>query len=286
MTERHTIDEALKARLEQRFPPEDECRRNLASAVGSSAQSLVETFAAFLVGAGLEPVRVAEVLRSVAEDVTTRELVIDAAVPRAWSQLSDAVGAWWRDPDYLDVNGRPQALPEFGPAPSVESLLCKWVDPSLRARAKELLRSGGTTIRDDGRWTWEDIGYLRVDGDEGVQRLHMALSGMLATFVDNQIRRRDLPVLKNFDRSAHVSRFPVSMIPELRARAHSRIPLVLHDFDQWMTRVADEHTEGPIATVGITVFVHTAPARERADDAESVAGSRMSRPPEEAACGA
>lgn len=279
MTEKHSFDEALKARLERRFPPEEESRRNLANAVGASAQALAETFAAFLVQAGLDPARVADVLRSVAADVTQRELMIDSAVPQAWSQLSDAVGAWWRDAEYLDVNGNPHALPEFGPAPSVEALLRKWVDPSLRARAKELLRHGGVTIRQDGRWIYEEIGFLRVDGDEAVQRLHMALSGMLTTFVDNQIRRRDPPVLKNFDRSAHVSRFPVSMIPELRARAYGRIPILLHDLDQWMTKVADDHADGPIATVGITVFVHTAPPRPRSDESDAAGGGlEMSRP--------
>lgn len=259
----------LQSRLVQRFPSDDESRTQLAAAVGNSAVAMAETLAAFFLAAGVSRDEVAAVFRAVGAGVTEREMQFFTAPSPAWSQLSTAVATWWRDPAYLDDEGRPQALQEHGPAPSVDALLRSCVDAPLRTEAKELLRRSVATVV-DGQWTCEEErGFLAVSGNDAVQRLMVAWSGMLATFVDNQIRRRDPPMLKNFDCMAHVPDFPARMIPELRAKIGKRLQMVLHDIDTWMTNAAEARDGGPVAMVGVTAFLHTSP----------VAGTRRPRTP-------
>jgi hypothetical protein len=84
---------------------------------------------------------------------------------------------------------------------------------------------------------------------------------MLSTFIDNQIRRREPANVKNFDSMAIVHNFPVAMIQEVRAKMASRFPLVMHDIDRWLTATAAESHDGPVANVGVTVFLHSSHPR-------------------------
>lgn len=258
-------DQRLQRRLAERFPSEEESRRDLAAAVSASAAELIESLAAFLLTCGIRKEEVAAALRGAASETLQRELKLEPNCVDLWTQLSDAISAWWRDPAYLDEAGEPKDIPETGATPSVDALLDAHVQPSLRADAKVLLgRTAAKAV--NGKWRLNDSrGFLSVYGSEAVQRLHVSLSGMLSTFVDNQTRRREPPNVKNFDSMAIVHNFPVEMIPEVRARMASRFPLVMHDIDRWLTATATEHHEGPVANVGVTVFMHSSHARTLRD---------------------
>jgi hypothetical protein len=208
---------------------------------------------------------VAAVLRGTASATLQRDLKLEPSCVDLCTQLSDAISAWWQDPRYLSEAGEPKDIPETGPTPSVDALLGAHVRPSLRADAKALLgRTAAKAV--NGNWRLDDRrGFLSVHGREAVQRLHASLSGMLSTFVDNQTRRREPPNLKNFDCMAIVHNFPVAMIPEVRARMASRFPLVMHDIDRWLTATATERHEGPVANVGVTVFMHSSRPHEVLD---------------------
>lgn len=254
-------DEELLERGRRRFPGDEDNRKLLTDAVDASALSLGEMFGAFLVAAGVPRQRVAETFDALAEMARTRELRLDPEPPKLWRQVSDAVTLWWRDPEYLDFDGQPRDLPECGPTPSLQSLLEATVDADLRADAKVLLRRAVATER-GGLWHFEeDNSALRLSGHHGVERLMLTTSGMLSTFLDNQLRRSDPVITKNFDRTALVPDFPVADIPALRAKLIRRLELVLTDIDHWMMERAKSGSGGPVTVAGLTMLMHTGTPR-------------------------
>jgi hypothetical protein len=107
---------------------------------------------------------------------------------------------------------------------------------------------------------------------EGAHRLRMNIAGLARTYVDSQTRPADPPQMKNFDMAAHVSAFPESAVPELRAKLYKRLQIVLEDTDFWMATTADQSTRGPVMQVGVAAFMFTSSPRTRVSDA-SVAGA-------------
>lgn len=254
-------DEQLLERLEQRFPSEEDSRIELAAAVEASAMALGEFFGAFCLRAGVPKERVAAIFRALSDATMQRELKIELDSPHLWRQVSDCVTKWWRDPAYLDESGAPRDLQEYGPQPSIEALLEGTVEVEQRAEAKDLLRK---SVASDSGGVWhfeEQHGALRVAGEPAVERLLTNISGMLTTFLDNQVRRRDPLVAKNFDRTALVQTFPVSLLPELRMRLIRRYQRVLEELDEWMMERSKQDTSGPVTVVGVTMFMHASNPR-------------------------
>ena len=179
-----------------------------------------------------------------------------------WRQASDAVEVWWSDPEYLDDDGRPRELPEFGPAPSIEALLSRFVDANETAAAKQLLRRSTVSVV-RRRWRFDgDSPFIRLTGDAGFERLLMTCSGMLSTFLDNQARHGDPANRKNFDRSAHVLECPVESLPKLRASFRKRMQGMLQELHEALAAEQRRGGRGPVAAVGVTMFMHTSSPRE------------------------
>lgn len=245
----------------KRFPGPRASRRQLAAAVAASAPALAEILGAFLVRAGLPAAQVAAVFRQIAAAALQRPLELEPHLSQLWWQVSDAVSVWWSDPAYLDDDGRPRELPEFGPAPSIDALLDRTVDAPEMDAAKQLLRRTAVSVV-RRRWRFEeDNPFIRLAGDVGVERLLMTTSGMLSTFLDNQVRRRDPPSRKNFDRSAHVVACPVESIPKLRAKFVKRMQGMLQELHDGLTTEQRRGGRGPVAAVGVTMFMHTSSPR-------------------------
>lgn len=250
-----------RRRRTARFPGKAASRRQLAAAVTTSAPALAEILGAFFVRAGLKPAQVADVFREMAKIALQRPLQLEPRVSQLWWQVSDAVSVWWSDPEYLDDAGRPRALPEFGPAPSIDALLSRSMDAAEVEDAKQLLRRTAVSVV-KGRWRFEEENpFIRLAGDAGVERLLMTWSGMLGTFLDNQVRRRDPPSRKNFDRSAHVIACPIGSIPKLRAKFLKRMQVMLQELHDTLAAEERRGTRGPVAAVGVTMFMHTSSAR-------------------------
>jgi hypothetical protein len=246
-----------------RFPDDRTSRRQLAAAVATFAPAFVETLGAFLLRSGVPAARVAAVFRQIATLALARPLQLEPRVSHLWWQVSDAISAWWSDPEYLDDDGRPRELPEFGPAPSIAALLGRTVDAADLDAAKRLLRRGAVSVT-RRRWRFEeDSPFIRLAGDAAVERLLLNASGMFGTFLENQVRRRAPPGTKNFDRSAHVVACPVESIPKLRAKFVKRMQVMLQELHE--TLVAEERRggRGPVAAVGVTMFMHTSTPRPR-----------------------
>lgn len=261
---------------------DDATRTQLAAAVSAYAIELSNMLAGFFVATGVPGDIAGAALKEAGERARYGEARLLMPVDQLWVQLSDTIVMWWRDPDYLDEQGSPRNLPEAGPAPSLDALLTRTVDATLRSRAKELLKKTAA-IECDGLWRLRKRdGSLPLGGGiESVERLHLMLSGILRTFVDNQTRLNEPPIFKNLDAAAHVRAFPVNMIPELRAKLHKRMRVVLDDIDIWMTATAMRNTAGPVALVGVSAYMYTSEARDahNAHDAPRSSGTSSNAAP-------
>jgi hypothetical protein len=263
MHKRRLLKPGSYGRPSHKVPSDAENRRRLKAATAASAATLGEILGAFLIRAGMSRDDVSDVFHALAQATLRRELQLEPEPPPDWSQVSDAVTHWWRNPLYLDENGRPRQLPERGPAPSIEHLLNLTVDPDLHERAKELLRQSGVAVR-RGRWHFEDDhAQFALTVDQAIDRLKIAMSGMFANALENLVRRRLPTSSKNIDRTALVASYPVELIPELRAHLRQRLQLMLEDADGWLTNMARQRSGGPVALVGVTAFVHTGSQRTR-----------------------
>jgi hypothetical protein len=263
MRKRRPSTPTRAAKRQGHAPPDAENRRRLKAAATEAAATLGEILGAFLIRAGVSPEDVSETFRALSEAALHRELRLEPEPPPDWSQISDFVTIWWRDPQYLDERGVPRDLPEYGPAPSVEHLLALTVDPDLHDRAKSVLKRAGIVVR-RGLWHFdEDHAHFPLSAEQGVDRLKIATSGMYSNALENLIRQREATSRKNIDRTALVASYPVELIPELRARVRQRLQLLLEDMDGWMTTTSRSRTGGPVALVGVTAFVHTGEPRSR-----------------------
>lgn len=258
------------------LPSDAENRRRLKSATTAAASALGEILGAFLVRAGMSRSDVSGVFRALADTALRRDLLLEPEPPPDWSQVSDAVTHWWRDPLYLGDDGRPRELPESGPPPSIEHLLALTVDPNLHERAKSMLRQAGVTVR-RGVWRCDsDHAHFPLSAEQGVDRLQIAMSGMFTNALENLVRRREPTSSKNVDRTALVASYPVELIPELRAKVRQRLQLMLEDMDGWLTGTARRRAGGPVALVGVTAFVHTGQPRKR--DGDRAASDKSRKP--------
>jgi hypothetical protein len=249
----------------------DRARTVLATSVAAYADALAEVIGGLFVAAGVDPEVGACALERAATRVRQGDASLDISDNEPWLQLCDALAVWWRDPAYIGDNGRPHKLPDSGPAPSLDALLTRTVDRALHARARELLRQKAAVER-NGVWECSlDRNAMPLGGMEGVHRLRMTLAGNARTYVDSQVRPDDLPQHKNFDMTAHNVAFPMSDVPELRAKLYKRLQGVLEDTDFWMTKTADQSTTGPVVQVGVTAFMYMSSPRPRAAEGTSLA---------------
>jgi hypothetical protein len=235
----------------------------LTAAVARRAGALADVLAGFLLAAGVAPRSVQKALRDAAARVTarrdTRRVTPTASI---WTQLSDAVALWFRDPRYVDEHGRALPIPEHGPAPSVDHLLASCVDTPLQPRARELLREH---VEIDRHGLWRYVlteGALRLRDDAIVERLELGLSRMCDNFLFNSTFVAE-PEQKNCDRVAAVDAFPVEMLPAFRRRMQRDLALSVYDANDWMTKQQRTHTRGQVCEAGVGVYVFTGPPRDR-----------------------
>jgi hypothetical protein len=264
MTRSAKHDADIVARTRERFPTDAESRRQLADAVRTAASALGEMVGAFFRQAGMSKEEVAATFEQLRDASLARDLEIEANSKAVWRQTADAVTLWWRDPQYLDDEALPRPLPESGPAPSVESLIAATVSPEQRVEAKALLRRTCVTEL-DGLWRYceEDTGLLRLSAEHGVDRLMLCMGGMLTTYLDNALRRRDLQITKNFDQTALVQEFPLALVPELRVKLMKRLMVELQSVDEVLSAGVRRGGVGPVAMVGVTMFMHVSEPKPR-----------------------
>lgn len=218
--------------------------------------------ATFLTAAGLDPRAIRRAFDQAARREARRSKGHAVATADVWTQVSDAVGMWFRDARYVDDEGRAIPVPEHGDPPSVDHLLATCIEPGLRSRARTLLKEH-VDIDDEGRWRYAlPEGALRLRDDAIAERLQLAIARMYDNFLFNS-RFVAAPERKNFDRVAAVSAFPVSMLPALRRRMQRQLALAVYEADAWLIKQQGVRRSGKVCDAGVGVYLFTGPPRPR-----------------------
>lgn len=237
--------------------PQD--RRETIASLKMDAGRFVDLLSAFFLQTGFTRAEAREVLKAAAERVADVDPEITVDGPELWRQVGEAIAYWWRDLKYLDNAGRPIPLKESGDAPSVDALLARFVEPALRAQAKEMIRRT-ISVRRDGRWVLiAGPQVLRITGQQSVDRLRVMISGLLRTFVLN-MGDQDPATGKNCDLVASVGSYPVAKMKALRRRMHEVLSSMAGDVDATLTRGA-EQPRGQTREVGVAFVLYDLPRR-------------------------
>lgn len=241
----------------RRHSAADRSKRNeLRAAVGTQAASILDSVFAFLLSAGMKPDEIAAVAHERMSRLNVHPPRFSVEPWAAWVQLGEAVCDWWRDARYVGTDGRPAPLRETGPAPSVDALLAAHVSPSNLVDAKAMLERC-VERSDDGLVRFAlDSPALMLRGEQGVHRLHVLLTGLLQTFIENNLSRRPVPQ-QNYEKSAASATFPVSMLPALRVRMKKHLDLAIEDANAWITRHSENALHEPVCVAGVEMFLFT-----------------------------
>lgn len=238
-------------------------REVLAGAVSACADQFAELVAGLFAESGMDPDTGAEALERAAARLRAGTAALPATTEYPWVQLGDALAMWWRDEAYLDDRGRPRALPTHGPAPSLDDLFERTIDPPLWDAARALLARKAAREQ-NGIWTLtQDSSVLHLDGHESAQRILFYLTGGLNSWVDNLLRQHEHKRSKNVDRGSVNAAFPEALLPELRNKLHTRMTTILGEIDAWMTYQSQNYKEGPVVLVGLDFMMHASPPRPR-----------------------
>lgn len=238
-------------------------REVLAGTVAACADQFAELIAGLFAESGMSRDAGAQALERAAARLRAGAAALPATTEYPWVQLGDALALWWRDEAYLDDQGRPRALPTHGPAPSLDELFSRTIDPRLWPAARQLLAR--TAAREhDGMWTVvQDSSVLHLDGHESAQRILFYLTGGLNSWVDNLVRQHEHKRSKNVDRGSVCAAFPQALLPELRSKLHKRMTTIMGEIDAWLTYQSQNHKEGPVVLVGLDFMMHASPPRPR-----------------------
>jgi hypothetical protein len=231
--------------------------------VTKDASLLLDTFAGFLVEAGLSRKAVAQELSECAERASRRTPRLMADTQQPVVQLAGALRQWWQDPEYVDDDGYPRPLPLTGPGLSVESLVARHVAKDLRHEAIATLRKSVVITR-KGLWKPQSSRpFVRAFGEEGTRRLQVSLAGVLQTFLRNQLSVSAVGQ-KNFDRTASVPSFPDALLPELRQRLNRLLMVTLEDVDRILSETDTGAHRGGRSEVGVSILLYDFPQQRRA----------------------
>lgn len=249
------------------------------SRLDARAREAVMRFVRVLARCGCEPEQIAkealeaarEVPKSWRKNSRTEVLAMDAA--------AHALTLWYSDPKYVDVRGKPRALPLRGPGLSLEALANR-ADPQLGPsqilphllRRNALRRVGARFLPPVDRVLW-----FRGAGDPYHSRSVRGLLAMLRTLEHNSRPARTTPGW--FEVFALNPRFPVSARPAFDERLRRWGMRFLSHLDTDMHRRERVRKGGertvPLG-VGVYLFEETS-LRRRAGHSTASRRKRKSR---------
>lgn len=160
---------------------------------------------------------------------------VEPARPTSEPRLSTVLAAWHLDPDFLDASGRPVALAEHGPHPSIDSLLQRHAGDFPRgAVLKELVRLGLVERCVEG-FRVLARNYVRdVASPELARQAGQALYDHGQTVchnLDSSSRHE-----RRFERMASVSMLPRSELQAFRDFVEQEGQAFLESIDAWLSR--------------------------------------------------
>jgi hypothetical protein len=167
------------------------------------------------------------------------------------------LSAWHQDPDYLEANGQPRAIPAEGPPPSFADL-CSRHSGDLPASAllKELRSVGAVRANADGRWVAAARTYipLQMDPDK-IVRAGDVLNDIGTTVVYDLNPPSGEPL--RFERRAENDLVDPQAVPAFRALLEKEGQAFLEKIDDWLTRHAvpqGTHTSRRPIRLGVGMY--------------------------------
>lgn len=189
--------------------------------------------------------------------------------------LPHVMAHWHADPQYLDSQGAPLALPLTGPGPSVSSLIERILpkgDPNAvieALRQVKAIRRQGRRYRPTGR-------QLALQHQRVIGWLHglTALRGLLRTVEHNIAHPEGATLL---ERAAINPRFPVRYLPEMHQRFKDRAATFLWQFDSEMRKRESSAERSDVVRLGIGIFAFEDPLITGRSGRTSQLGAKMAR---------
>jgi Family of unknown function (DUF6502) len=205
-----------------------------------------------------------EVQRRVAGAGAERELTTDRH-NRAVRVLTE----WVRDPDFLEADASPRALPPDGEMGFAGLARRHSGDMPARAVLDELLRIGAVRQRDDGCIEPVARGYVPQQSQADKLRMLGTDVADLITTIDHNIQYGTAD--PRFQRKVMYDGIPVDALPTFRRWSATFAQALLEKLDRWLAArdAADPSRPdtGPYARVGVGIYYFEGPpgAAEKED---------------------
>jgi hypothetical protein len=219
-------------------------------ALDSKMRRGLQRFVRLLVRCGCPPELIEEEVRGTCRSTEVRALYHETR--QQWVDMGHALTLWYSDPDYLDAQGNPRALPLRGDGLSIESLAQR-VDPKLEVEAVlEYLERGGALQR-EGDCYVPCNRVLIFTGTPRNARPLTGLFGLIKTLEHNlSLPPGARPWLERFSRNP---RFPVSAARAFENKARRVLGRLLVQFDAQMhTREAARDKDEPTVSLGFGLY--------------------------------
>ena len=187
-----------------------------------------------------------------------RDLLAAIEVP-VLSKTSDATRAlsgWHQDPDYLDDDGNPLPLPEYGPVPSFESLFGRYGgDTPQQTLLKELSHAGSIVVGADGKLVAKTRYHMPSPMNEVfIQFLGTNLYDHAQT-LNNNIAT-DSSTKSRFEGFAVDDRIDADAKAEFKEFIDLRAEKFLEEVDDWLNEHRAEEGEGTDTSTRLGVGVY------------------------------
>lgn len=173
-----------------------------------------------------------------------------------YNRAARVLTGWIRDPDFLDAEGEPRALPGEG-ALSFGALVRRHSgDMPTRAVLDELLRVGAVRKRDDG--LYEPVARAYVPQQGLLDKLNILgtdAADLIDTIDHNLQHGADDP---RFQRKVMYHRIDVQALPAFRKLGAAQAQALLEKLDRWLaahdTDAPADAPDVPRARVGLGIY--------------------------------
>jgi hypothetical protein len=158
------------------------------------------------------------------------------------TKASLVLSAWHLDPQFLDADGKPAALPLDGEGATFTALLrhCGAGEVRPSTLLKELRSAGAVRKRPDGRVEALQRFYIPHAMDSELIRLWgTVLADIGTTYVHNLTRKAQMPT--RFERAAVSDRVRAEALPEFREFLNREGQAFLERLDAWLTENEAPH---------------------------------------------
>jgi Family of unknown function (DUF6502) len=167
------------------------------------------------------------------------------------------LGAWARDPSFVDEAGQPRALPLQDGAASFAQLVRRHSgDMPVRALLDELVRVGAVRQRDDGRLELVQCAFLPRSAGDKLEHLGSDVADLVRT-IEHNIERGDAD--PRFQRRVMYHDVPSHAVAPFRKLGATQAMALLVKLDRWLAAQTEQNetsadAQGPPVRLGMGIY--------------------------------